>query len=317
LRGNVQSRTLSHQTVKSVWLKYQRTNSVANEWCKSGRERVLLEEEIQNIIDYLSKHPKKSISEARVALDIDASRPSINKALLRSGFRAYRAPKKFYVSRVNIDKRLAFAVEHRSHTENYWRKVLFSDESSFSLINSSGRTLVRRFSGEEYQPHSIQQKSQCQTLMVWGIISIKGVGPLIRIDKIVEGEETLNGERYLKLLQKYLLQAYPGLKEKKFKFVQDNAPSHRYSEVIDWLEEKGVEKLYWPPQSPDMNLIEGVWNEMKYRLRGKVFQNKDKLWTGVKKEWRSISKDFIKDLYESLPRRISALEEAEGKHTKY
>jgi len=68
---------------------------VANEWCKSGRERVLLEEEIQNIIDYLSKHPKKSISEALVALDIDASRPSINKALLRSGFRAYRAPKKF------------------------------------------------------------------------------------------------------------------------------------------------------------------------------------------------------------------------------
>ena len=309
--------SLSHQTVKAIWNKYQRTNTIKNEWCNVGRERALGEDEILDLVEFLTSNPKKSISEARVALNIKASRPSINKALLGNGFRAYRAPKKFYISPTNIDRRLVFAIEHRKHKENYWKKVLFSDESSFSLVSANGRTLVRRFSGEEYQPHSIQQKRLTQSLMVWGIISYKGVGPLVRIDKIEEGETTLNGARYLKLLQKYLLQAYPGLKENKLKFVQDNAPSHRCLEVYDWLEEKGVDRMFWPPQSPDINLIEGVWNEIKYRLRGKVFENKDGLWKSVKKEWRSISKEFIKGLYESLPRRIAALEEAEGKHTKY
>jgi transposase len=153
--------------------------------------------------------------------------------------------------------------------------------------------------------------------MVWGVISHKGVGPLVRIDSIEEGEATLNGERYLTILQRYLLRNYPTLKEQKLVFQQDNAPSHRYNRVASWIEEKEIEKLVWPPQSPDMSLIESVWNDMKFRLRGKVFTNKDQLWKALKREWRLISPSFIKDLYEGMPRRIGALLEAEGRHTKY
>jgi len=62
---------------------------------------------------------------------------------------------------------------------------------------------------------SIQHYNQCQSLMVWGAISIKGVGPLVRIDKLQEGEATLNGDRYLILLKRHLLQHYPYLKKKQ------------------------------------------------------------------------------------------------------
>ena len=31
--------------------------------------------------------------------------------------------------------------------------------------------------------------------MAWGFISINGMGSLIRVDRLVEGEDTINGER--------------------------------------------------------------------------------------------------------------------------
>ena len=150
--------------------------------------------------------------------------------------------------------------------------------------------------------------------------SIPTLGIYYKIEKIYwlsEGESTLNGERYLKILQRYLLQNYPNLKEQKLIYQHDNAPAHCYHRIIEWLEAKDVQNLNWPPQSPDLNLIEDVWNEIKFRLRGKAFENKDKLWKAVKKEWQNVSKSFIKNLYESLPRRIEALKNAKGSHTKY
>jgi len=37
----------------------------------------------------------------------------------------------------------------------------------------------------------------------------------------------------------------------------------------------------------------------------------------AQKGWNSMESKYIKELYESMPRRISALVDAEGRHTKY
>ena len=94
--------------------------------------------------------------------------------------------------------------------------------------------------------------------MVWGAISIDGPGPLVRIDSIVDGEDTLNGARYLKLLQRYVMQNYPYLKDQRYVFQQDNAPSHREKSVQEWFNFKGINLATWPAQSPDLNLIEAI-----------------------------------------------------------
>ena len=119
------------------------------------------------------------------------------------------------------------------------------------------------------------------------------------------------------LLKRRLLKLYPELKEHKLRFQQDNAPCHRYHKIEEWFNEKDILKLEWPVQSPDMSLIECVWNDLKFRLRGECFSSKDELWKRLKKEWNSMESKYIKELYESMPRRISALVDAEGRHTKY
>lgn len=309
--------TLSHQTVKSVWTKYHDNGDVENQWNEAGRPSIIEEEDTRRLKTYFKRNPKKSISEAKVTLGIPASRPTINRAVTDKGLKAYRAPVKILITAKNQERRLEFAEKWRKKGTNYWDRMIFSDESSFSLTSSNGRVFIRRIAGQDYEEEKIQHENQTQSLMVWGCISIDGVGPLVRIDQIEEGEETLNGARYLTLLQRYLLQNYPELKNQKLYFQQDNAPSHRYHEVLEWLNLKGVQKITWPAQSPDLNLIEAVWNEIKFRIRGEVFLTKDLLWKRLKKEWRLITIEFIEALYDSMPRRIEAVIDVNGGNTKY
>ncbi|ORD97419.1 TCB2 [Hepatospora eriocheir] len=60
----------------------------------------------------------------------------------------------------------------------------------------------------------------------------------------------------------------------KFILQQDNDPKHTSNVVKDWLDEKNIDVLPWPPQSPDMNPIEHIWAYMKMCLRGKGKLNK-------------------------------------------
>ena len=59
----------------------------------------------------------------------------------------------------------------------------FSDESKFLLIGSDGKTYVRRKVGEELSPKCLKTsvKFVGGIVMVWGMKSGDGVGPLMRL----------------------------------------------------------------------------------------------------------------------------------------
>ena len=68
--------------------------------------------------------------------------------------------------------------------------------------------------------------------------------------------------------------------------VLDNASFHTskfFKSHIEKWEKKGLFLLYLPPYSPELNLIEILWREMKYRwFNLNAFESFEKLWIHVK-----------------------------------
>ena len=80
-----------------------------------------------------------------------------------------------------------------------------------------------------------------------------------------------------------------------------------------------IQVFDWPPQSPDLNPIEHLWNYLKRRLASyeHVPTSMRQLWERIEVEWDKIPVEECLKLIETMPDRISAVIKAKGRHTKY
>ena len=70
--------------------------------------------------------------------------------------------------------------------------------------------------------------------------------------------------------------------------ILDNASIHKGSEIYDMAKEFGINILYLPPYSPDLNPIEKVWANFKNtlrRIRHKYTDFKDAIKAAWNSQW--------------------------------
>jgi len=92
---------------------------------------------------------------------------------------------------------------------------------------------------------------------------------------------------------------------------------------MTWFEEHNIQVMTWPANLPDMNPIEHVWERLKERMQMRfpeIHKTPDSLArvrraladapTDTLRE--EIEGDFLEMLWESMPRRVAALLEAQG-----
>jgi len=77
--------------------------------------------------------------------------------------------------------------------------------------------------------------------------------------------------------------------------------------------------LKWPPQSPDLNPIEHLWDvvELEFRALDVHPTNLHQLQDDILPIWANISKEYFQHLVESLLCRIKAVLKAKGGQTQY
>lgn len=75
--------------------------------------------------------------------------------------------------------------------------------------------------------------------------------------------------------------------------------------------------MKWPSQSPELNPIEHLWDEIGRRLRNDHSSNETELFEKVKRIWNEIPKQTLEKLVDSMPRRCQAVLDAKGYATKY
>ncbi|MCI4375917.1 hypothetical protein PGIGA_G00114930 [Pangasianodon gigas] len=94
-------------------------------------------------------------------------------------------------------------------------------------------------------------------------------------------------------------------------FQQDNAPCHTAKIVQEWFEEhdKEFKVLTWPPNSPDLNLIEHLWYVLDKQVQSMeapphyLQDLKELLLTS----WCQIPQHTFRSLLESMPQRVVEL----------
>ena len=109
------------------------------------------------------------------------SRKTVSCRLVEQQLLARAPAVKPLISSKNKKCRLVFANEHVLWSQEKWQMMHFSDESMFLLIGSNGKTYVCQKIGEELLPKCLKAgvKFSGGSVMVWGMISGDGVGPLV------------------------------------------------------------------------------------------------------------------------------------------
>lgn len=304
----------SPQSVIKLRKKFLETHSILDR-PKSGRPRVTTKRQ-DRILERISlKNRRFSAAQVRneAFLQSKLSVRSVRRRLCQMGLFGRSAAKKPLVSRKNRLLRIQFAKAYLKWTVADWQRVIFTDESKFNRIQSDGRTYVRRRKGEMYSPNCLQHKIQGGggSVMVWGCLSKFGTGPLAFIDG------NLKSSNYQDMLENTFLPFYEENLPLNSIFQQDNAPAHRSHSVKGFLSKSLPYVLDWPAQSPDINIIENVWNHIKCNLKKTASKNLHELRLNVRSQWDSITPQFINKLFQSIPRRLVAILRAKGYTTKY
>ena len=108
---------------------------------------------------------------------------------------------------------------------------------------------------------------------------------------------------------------------KKFVFQEDNAPVHTAKANRKYLESKAalgvLRTMCWPPQSPELNPIEQIWELLKSKVSKNSRSSKDSLWLSVQEVWKQLSPAVLKKYIDTMPKRLAAVIDAAGGHTKY
>ena len=306
-------------TISSVRKRIEERGSVEN-IRRSGRPPKVSDRHYRRLERLVKTNRRESLIEITNKFNENIDQPvakrTVQLHLHKHGFSRRVSKKKVVVKESNRKKRLAWSRGKRRLTvQNYWNKVIFSDESKI-MIGHDSRVYVWRKKDEGWRPDLVtpKQSKPCYEVMVWGCITWGGVGTITSV------HGNINAEKYQEILEENLwpviARHFPA---ENYIFQQDNAPVHTARSTQEYLHRNDVTCMSWPAQSPDLNIIENLWLLLKRKLQTRVGRigSKEDLFREIQDIWQGITLDYIRSLYRSIPRRLLNVIRLKGHLTKY
>ncbi|GFX13207.1 transposable element Tcb2 transposase [Trichonephila clavipes] len=214
------------------------------------------------------------------------SRFTVARRLHGGGLFARRPVRCVPLTPAHRRRRSLWCREHRNWRDNEWGRVLFTDESRFSLSSDSHRILIWRERGSRNHPSNIIERDRYggRGVLVWGGIM-------------------LGSRTYLHILDAVF-------------FMDDNAPCHRTVAAEQLLESEDIERMDWTARSPDLNPLEHVWDFLGRRLAARTLPPVTirELRLALQDEWAAMPQQLIDTLILSMSRRCETCLAVRGDH---
>ncbi|GFV40930.1 transposable element Tcb2 transposase [Trichonephila clavipes] len=242
--------------------------------------------------------------------------PADDRKLHGGGQFARRPVRCVPLTPVHRRRRSLWCREHRNWRDNEWGRVLFTNESRFSLSSDSHRILIWRERGSRNHHSNIIERDRYGGggFLVWGDIMLGS-----RTDLHIFDGGLVNGTRSCNEILLSYVRHFRGTLGLQFLLMDDNAPCHRTVAAKQLLESEDIERMDWPARSPDLNPIEHVWDFLGRRLAACTLQPVTirELRLALQDEWAAMPQQLIDTLILSMGRRCETCLAVRGDHIPY
>jgi transposase len=297
-------------TVRHWISRYALTGTVKDE--PRGRKRKTDENtDVNIVVTSIDDHFKKP-KQIKAALDLEVSRRTVDRRLIEADLPGRVAKKEHNFTDEHLRKRVSFGEGYMNWTKHDWSLVLFSDESHVEM-GEHGQIWVRRPVGDPYDPEYMAHKEpHPDRVSIWACISSRGLGAIHIFT------QNLDAKLMKQIVQKHLIKTAQRLfPPGNWWLLWDNDKKHKSILVQTWLHRWGINRIDFPPYSPDLNPIENFWNDLKRRIETHNATNIAELQEHIMIEWNNTDPDFLAKIADSMPDRCRAVVASGGHKIPY